>query len=95
MRATDPEKNVAFVSQWDNYPNNITVQLLDSHVLSNDVVWLLVSGSTNSMQTGLANAEIKFEYVDGSIETLELVPPHNYWSLVRQQLSLGTALFDD
>ena len=74
---------MAFVSQWDNYPNNVTVQLVDSQVQVNDVVWLLVSGSTNSMQTGLANAQVKFEYVDGSTETLELVPPYNYWSLVR------------
>jgi hypothetical protein len=42
VRATDTE-NAAFVSQWDNYPNNITVQLLDSQVEVNDVVWLLVS----------------------------------------------------
>ena len=64
------------------------MQLLDSQVQVNDVVWLLVSGSTNSMQTGLANAQVKFEYVDGSMETLELVPPYNYWSMVRHQLSL-------
>lgn len=33
------------------------------------------------MQTGLANAQIKFDYVDGTTDTLELIPPANYWSL--------------
>jgi|EP01043_Picozoa_sp_COSAG02_P033119 hypothetical protein len=45
------------------------------------------------MQTGLANAQIQFKYIDGSTETLELVPPYNYWSLVRRHLSLAR-LFD-
>jgi hypothetical protein len=80
VRATEPE-NVAFVSQWDNYPNNVSVQLSDSKVQAGDVVWLLVSGSTTNMQTRLANAQINFEYTDGTAERLELVPPLNYWSL--------------
>ena len=31
VRATDP-LNTAFVSQWDNYPRNVTVELLDAQV---------------------------------------------------------------
>ena len=41
--------NVAFVSQWENYPTSVTVPL--SNVSTGDVVWLLISGSTNNMQT--------------------------------------------
>jgi hypothetical protein len=79
LRAKEP-KNTAFVSQWHNHPTNVTVPL-SSKVESGDVVWLLISGSTNNMQTRLANAVIHFSYTNGTIEHLELVPPLNYWAL--------------
>jgi hypothetical protein len=46
-----------------------------------ETVWLLVCGSTNPMQTRIANAEVRFKYADGRVEKLELVPPLNFWSL--------------
>lgn len=48
-----------------------------------DVIWLLIAGSTNNMQTRLANAVLTFNYSDGHSEALELVPPLNYWSLTK------------
>jgi hypothetical protein len=73
--------NVAFVSQWHNYPTAVTVPL--SNISTGDVVWLLISGSTNNMQTRLANAVIRFQYASSDMaeERLELIPPLNYWSL--------------
>jgi len=46
-----------------------------------DVVWLLICGSTNPMQLRVANAQVRFQYADGEVEKLELVPPLNFWSL--------------
>ena len=46
-----------------------------------DVVWLLIAGSTNNMQTRLANARLNFTYSSKAVETLELIPPLNYWTL--------------
>ena len=80
LRATEP-KNVAFVSQWVNYPTFVSVLLGGGKVAAGDVVWLLISGSTNAMQTRLSNAVIKFEYVNDSTEQLLLVPPLNYWTM--------------
>ena len=46
-----------------------------------DAVWLLVGGSTTPMQSKISNAVIRFRYADGQEETLDLVPPENFWSL--------------
>ena len=70
--------NIAFTSQWDNFPTSVTVPVSAQH---GDVVWLLVAGSTNPMQTLLPNARIVFNFTDGSSEALELTPPKNFWCL--------------
>ena len=33
------------------------------------------------VQTRLANAQLRFLYADGSVDTLDLVPPFNFWAL--------------
>lgn len=71
------EKNIAFTSMWDNYPNKIDLPVNQS----GDAVWFLVSGSTNVMQCQIANAVIRLNYADGQTDSLELVPPVNYWNL--------------
>ena len=73
-----PGHNIAFTSQWDNFPTSITVPVSAQH---GDVVWLLVAGSTNPMQTLLANARLVFNFTDGSAEVLDLTPPKNFWCL--------------
>jgi hypothetical protein len=71
------EKNIAFTSMWDNYPNKIDFPVNKK----GDAVWFLVSGSTNVMQCQIANAVIRLNYADGKTDSLELVPPVNYWNL--------------
>jgi hypothetical protein len=71
------EKNIAFTSMWDNYPLKIDFPVNKS----GDAVWFLVSGSTNVMQCQIANAVIRLYYADGVADSLELVPPVNYWNL--------------
>lgn len=71
------QKNIAFTSLWDNWPKKISVPVNQK----GKAVWLMVAGSTNPMQCNIANAIIIFNYADKTKDTLELIPPHNYWSL--------------
>ena len=70
-------RNVAFTSQWDNWPESVTVPV----GCAGDAVWFLVCGSTNPMQGRIANAVLRMRYASGAVESLELVPPVNYWNL--------------
>lgn len=70
-------RNIVFTSLWDNWPNRISLPVNRS----GDAVFLLIAGSTNPMQCRIANAVITFRYADGIFETLELIPPINYWNL--------------
>ncbi len=72
-----PDKNIAFTSLWDNWPRAVSVPVNRTA----DAAWLLICGTTFPMQTRIANAVVRFRYADGVTETLELVPPVNFWSL--------------
>jgi hypothetical protein len=69
--------NIAFTSRWDNWPDAVTVPV----DRGGDAIWFLVAGFTPPMQTGIANAALRMVYADGVAETLDLVPPHSFWSL--------------
>jgi hypothetical protein len=71
------EKNIAFTSLWDNWPRSVTVPV-DRGA---EAAWLLVCGTTFPMQLRIANAVLRFRYAGGGEETLEIVPPFNFWSL--------------
>jgi hypothetical protein len=70
-------KDIAFTSMWDNWPKKVSVPVNKK----GSSVWALIAGSTNPMQVRIANAVLRFEYVDGKVETLELVNPMNFWCL--------------
>ncbi|MDQ6785454.1 MAG: DUF4450 domain-containing protein [Acidobacteriota bacterium] len=71
------EKNIAFTSQWNNFPREISVPLngLASHI------YLLMAGSTNQMQSRFENGEIIVKYADDSTEKLSLENPRNWWAV--------------
>lgn len=71
------ERNIAFVSLWDNYPDKMEFPVGES----GKAVCFLVCGSTNMMQCRIANAEIVIVYEDGYRDVMELIPPVNYWNL--------------
>ena len=71
------EKNIAFTSQYNNWPDSITIPINRG----GRSIWFLIAGSTNPMQTRIANGEIRMKYKDGTIEKMELIPPINYWTL--------------
>ncbi len=76
---TAGEKNILFVSQWDNYAEQATVPLRGkaSHA------YLLMAGSTNPMQSQIINGEVVVTYTDKSTETLPLRNPDN-WAPIEQ-----------
>jgi hypothetical protein len=70
-------KNVAFTSLWDNYPDEITVPLSGSA----SHAYLLMAGSTHSMQSQFDNGEVIVSYTDGSTERLALRNPTTWWPI--------------
>ncbi len=72
-------QNVAFTSLWDNYPDSISVPLKGKAAHA----YLLMAGSTNPMQSRIANAVVRVEYADGTSETLQLTNPDN-WCPIEQ-----------
>ena len=75
------QPNIAFATLWDAFPHLASVPVAAGAAASATGVWALVAGSTNPMQTRLSNAELRLRYADGSADTLELVPPLNFWAL--------------
>jgi len=70
-------KNIVFVSKYDNFPNSYEIEINEE----GKGIFLLVSGSTNPMQTRIANARIILNYCDDSEEYIDIVPPFNFWSV--------------
>jgi len=70
-------KNIAFVSQWDNYPHEVSVPLTGkaSHA------FLLMAGSTSAMVSRLDNGEVVVAYTDGTSARLALNNPVNWWPI--------------
>ncbi len=71
------ERNIAFTSQWDNYPREISADITGraSHI------YLLMAGSTNQMQSRFVNGEVVVTYIDGTTERLTLENPINWWPI--------------
>ncbi len=79
FRTPQVGRNIAYTSLWDNYPDSITIPLKGkaSHA------YLLMAGSTNTMQSRFENGVIRIAYADGSCETLALQNPEN-WCPIEQ-----------
>jgi hypothetical protein len=80
-------KNIVFMSQWDNYPDSAVVPVT-GHAAH---AYFLLAGSTNPMQTRLVNAELRVRYTDGSIDTLPLINPQNWWPIEQDYYTDGFA----
>ncbi|UPQ76110.1 DUF4450 domain-containing protein [Chryseobacterium nepalense] len=78
------DKNIAFASQWDNYPDSIEIPVSGK----GKKIYFLMAGSTNPMQSQIVNGKITVQYVDGSTSELELKNPMNWWPIEQD-------LFDD
>ncbi len=69
--------NIAYTSQWDNYPRESMVPVRGRAAHA----YLLMAGSTNSMQSRSRNGEVVVTYKDGSTERLVLENPTNWWPI--------------
>ncbi len=80
--------DVLFTSLWDNYPDAACVPLAGraSHA------YLLLAGSTNHMQYGIANGVVTVRYADGTEQRLELVNPTN-WAPIEQDFYFDNGAF--
>lgn len=78
------DKNIAFVSQWDNYPDSVDIPMAGK----GKKIYFLMAGSTNPMQSQIVNGKITVQYADGSTTQLELKNPTNWWPVEQD-------LFDD
>ncbi len=66
--------NTIYTSLWDNYPDSATVAL-DGKA---SYAYLLLVGSTQNMQSRIANGEVRVRYTDGSESVMSLVNPINW-----------------
>ncbi|HPP54994.1 MAG TPA: DUF4450 domain-containing protein [Anaerohalosphaeraceae bacterium] len=74
----DPQdKNIVFVSRWENFPDEITIPLSGQAAH----LYLLMAGSTNSMQSRIDNGEVLVTYADGRQERLALHNPTTWWPI--------------
>ena len=80
--------NIIYTSLWDNYPNSVSLPLSGkAHALC-----LLMAGSTNHMQSRIANAHVIVEYADHSSDTLTLTNPDN-WCPIEQDYFVDNLAF--
>jgi hypothetical protein len=70
-------KNIAFVSQWDNYPREVSVPLAGKASRA----FLLMAGSTSAMQSRFDNGEVVATYTDGTNARLALHNPTTWWPI--------------
>ncbi len=71
--------NVLFTSRWDNFPDEAEIPLSGKA----RQLYLLMAGTTNPMQSRLANGNITVTYEDGSSEDLPLINPDT-WHPIEQ-----------
>ncbi|MCB0531402.1 MAG: DUF4450 domain-containing protein [Saprospiraceae bacterium] len=71
------QHNVVFTSQWDNFPESVTIPLSGKarHL------YLLMAGSTNPMQCRFDNGMVEVRYADGSVSELTLRNPETWWPI--------------
>lgn len=69
--------NVAFVSQWENFPRQLTAPLT-GHARK---LYLLMAGSTWAMQSRVDNGELVVTYRDGTTTRLPLENPTTWWPI--------------
>lgn len=79
--------NIAYTTLWDNYPDSVSVPLKGNA----SCAYLLLAGSTNNMQSRIANAVITVTYRDGSIDMLSLENPVNYCPIEQDYFADGLA----
>ncbi|WP_343690995.1 DUF4450 domain-containing protein [Chitinophaga sp.] len=81
-------RNIIFTARWDNYPHSVQVPLHGKATHA----YLLMAGSTNPMQSRIANGRITILYEDGSRQVKDLVNPES-WCPVEQDYFTDSLAF--
>ncbi len=82
-------QNICFTSLWENYPDSLVIPMSDKA----SQAWLLMAGSTNHMQSRIANGQVIARYKDGSADTLSLVNPDNWCPIEQDYFVDGQAFY--
>ena len=88
FRSMTKGKNIVYTSLWDNYPDSVTIPLKGKA----EHAYLLMAGTTNQMQSRIANGIVRITYTDGSQQTLELTNPDN-WCPIEQDYYVDNYAF--
>ena len=78
-------KNVIYTSLWENYPTAVEIPLTGR----GRRLMLMMAGSTNHMQSHIANGLLTVTYTDGTSSTLELINPDNWASIEQMGVNDG------
>lgn len=82
FRTPGEGSNAVFVSRWDAYPDTATVPLTGQ----GRFLRLLMTGTTNPMQSRIDNGEVIVTYADGGTARLALHNPTTWWPIERDYL---------
>ncbi|OMP76127.1 DUF4450 domain-containing protein [[Flexibacter] sp. ATCC 35208] len=88
VSGNESPKDIAFTSLWDNYPDSIQI-ILNGHA---ERAYLLLAGSTNSMQSRIANGRVTITYTDGTKQIQDLINPET-WCPIEQDYFTDTLAF--
>ncbi len=82
-------KNIIYTSLWDNYPDSVSIPLKGKA----SAAYLLMAGSTNPMQSRIANGVITIKYTDGSSDSMQLINPDNWCPIEQDYYVDGKAFY--
>ena len=88
FRTPQRGRNVIFTSLWQNYPEAIVLPLQGKA----GSAYLLMTGTTNHMQSRIDNGLVIATYLDGSTDTLHLRNPEN-WCPIEQDYFIDQQAF--
>ncbi len=88
FRSPKQGHNIAYTSLWDNYPDSISINVRGKY----SKAYLLLAGSTNHMQSRIANGVVVATYSDGTSQCLQLVNPDN-WCPIEQDYFIDDKAF--
>nr|WP_253952378.1 DUF4450 domain-containing protein [Xylanibacter muris] len=81
-------QNIIYTSLWENYPESTEIELKGKA----ESIYLLMAGSTNHMQSRIANGIVTVTYKDGTKDTLTLENPDN-WCPIEQDYFIDGKAF--
>lgn len=88
FRSVKKGANIIYTSLFDNYPDSVTIPLKGNASRA----FLLMAGSTNHMQSHIANGKVMVTYTDGTTDELVLENPYN-WCPIEQDYFIDGQAF--